>query len=75
VREPSHGRDIGLAGLTRARWGSLDLPSVAWRKSAPGALDAEHTEQLVSFLRFMRYKRAQRLKGIEQSFEDLVDSR
>jgi hypothetical protein len=35
----------------------------------------EHTRAVVEYLRFSRYKRAQRLRAIEASFADLKESR
>ena len=38
-------------------------------------LNEVHTAEIVNFLRFSRYQRAHRLKGIEFAFQDLIESR
>ena len=38
-------------------------------------LNEIHTAEIVNFLRFSRYQRAHRLKGIECAFQDLIESR
>ena len=38
-------------------------------------LNEIHTAEIVNFLRFSRYQRAHRLKGIDIAFQDLVESR
>eukprot|EP00047_Mylnosiga_fluctuans_P017374 m.60809 g.60809 ORF g.60809 m.60809 type:complete len:241 (-) comp7048_c0_seq1:114-836(-) len=39
------------------------------------SLSEEHTKAIVEYLRFMRYKRGQRLRAIDGCFTDLKDSR
>lgn len=39
------------------------------------ALNEEHTKAVVEYLRFMRYKRAQRVRGVDTSFNELKESR
>ena len=39
------------------------------------ALNEDHTKSIVEYLRFMRYKRAQRVRVIEASFQELKESR
>ena len=38
-------------------------------------LNETHTSEIVNFLRFSRYQRVQRLKGIDCAFQDLIESR
>lgn len=38
-------------------------------------LNDHHQQQAVNFIRFNRYKRSQRLKGLDHCFQDLKDSR
>ena len=38
-------------------------------------LNEHHQQNVVNYLRFARYGRAQRLRGVDASFEELKDSR
>lgn len=39
------------------------------------SLSEEHTASIVEYLRFMRYKRSQRVRGVDANFQELKDSR